>query len=347
MSLRLGPRPGVRLRGTGAASPADLPGAGPGRVLTNAAVYERLLGPDFRAELDRRGWTVDHPERRHGIRTRQWVAGESSEDLAALAARRALDDAALAPAELDVLLVATSTPGRITRSAASAVGGALGLGCPCLDVRAGGSGGLYAWLDALGWLALGARTALVVAAETPSRYLDPADLATAVVYGDAAGALVLERGDPGSGPPPGLLGAVLGNALLPGRPFTVPGPLPPEVGPSYTFQRPDAPYAEGLAREWRATCRRLREAFPAPCEAVGSFVPYAVTRGQVEAAAGAFGAGDGRTVDELEERGCTGSAGPLAALHAARSRGRATAGETLALVSVAGGVAWVGMLWRM
>lgn len=132
---------------------------------------------------------------RTGIRQRHVAAdGETTSDMALQAARRALEAAGVAPQELDLIVVGTTTPDLIFPSAACLLQHKLGAeGCPAFDVNAACSGFIYALATADKFIRAGAaRTALVVGAETLTRMLDWNDRATCVLFGDGAGAVVLK-----------------------------------------------------------------------------------------------------------------------------------------------------------
>ena len=352
MTLRLGARSGMVVAGTGSAFPSDL---GVGEVLTNEDVYGAMLGPDALTELADHGWEFAHPRDVWGVERREWIGGASRlpgeadvSDLAARAVEVAVADAGLRVQDVDVLFAATSTPARISSALAAAVGKRLGITAPCLDMRAGGAGGLAAWLTAGRFLSDECPVAVVVAAETPSLFINPDDLAAALLYGDGAGALVL-RNDPASGS--GLLGAVLGHLSPPGQAFTIPGTLPPntrelEAG-RYQWQKPDDAYRAALADAWTSLCTDLREAFPGAVAAADYLVPYAVTAPQVRAAAAALGLDPAKTFERLARHGVLGCAGPLVGLDLLRREGGAVSGDVAALVAVAGGVSLAGMVWRL
>jgi 3-oxoacyl-[acyl-carrier-protein] synthase-3 len=319
--------------------------------LSNGDVFKRLLGVDHAARLAERGWDEEHPRVAWGVEHRRWCApgtSGASEELAERAARGAMEDAGVSAGSVDLFVTATSTPGRVTSSMASAVAKRLGLEAACVDLRAGGTGGLQAWITAASLLACGAQRALVVAAETPSRYLDPEDLSSALLYGDGAGALLIERVE---GESCGLVGALVGARGAQGRPFTVPGELPPraadvEAG-AFRFQVPDADYLRELADAWRATCTDLRASFPEELAQARHFLPYAVTRAQLEQAAEVAGKDAAHAGASLAAHGCTGAAGPLIALHELRAAGELAAGDILASSAVAGGLSCCSLLWRV
>ena len=160
----------------------------------------RLSNADLAAELAAQGvetsddWIVE----RTGIRARHFVGpGVGSSDLAAQAARQALAAAGRQAQEVDLIIVATSTPDMVFPSTATMVQHKLGIaGCPAFDVQAVCSGFVYALTVADAMIRAGSvRTALVIGAEVFSRILDFKDRTTCVLFGDGAGAVVLEAAD--------------------------------------------------------------------------------------------------------------------------------------------------------
>lgn len=342
---------GVEIAGSASAFPAEIEA---GRELTNEEAYRELLGETWRAELERRGFTSEHPETAWGVRRRQWLgtpgrpetAQADAADLALHATRKALADARLDPGAVELLVVATSTPPRISSTLAGRVGRELGIEAPCLDLRAGGAGGLCAWITALAYLNAGCANAVVVAAEALSPVLDPGDLATALLFGDGAAALVLSRCDDERR---GLVWARSGNADVPGRAFTVPGPLPPtrDLGfGGYVFQAPDASYSSGLTKLRASIAAELARAAAERGLALDVAVPYAATEPQARAQAEALGVPFERVASTLAEHGCLGAAAPLAAIDELRRASRAPAGTIVAATAAGGGVAWGSLLWR-
>ncbi|HEY1392235.1 MAG TPA: beta-ketoacyl-ACP synthase III [Methylibium sp.] len=164
---------------------------------------KRVTNEELAAELAQRGietsdqWIVE----RTGIRARHFAAPDvTSSDLAAAAARQALEAAGRKAEEIDLILVATSTPDMIFPSAACLVQQKLGIqGCPAFDVQAVCAGFVYALTVADSMIRTGAASkALVIGAEVFSRILDFNDRTTCVLFGDGAGAVVLEAsGQPG------------------------------------------------------------------------------------------------------------------------------------------------------
>lgn len=166
------------ITGSGSALPAN--------CVTNADLAERVDTSDE--------WIVE----RTGIRQRYIAAeGETTSTLATQAARRALEDAGVDAAEIGLIVLATATPDHTFPAAATQVQNALGCnGCVAFDVQAVCSGFLYALGTAESLLRTGmAKKALVIGAETFSRILDWEDRTTCVLFGDGAGAVVLEARD--------------------------------------------------------------------------------------------------------------------------------------------------------
>ena len=160
----------------------------------------RVTNDDMAAELAQRGletsdeWIVA----RTGIRARHFAAPDTvASDLAVPAAQAAMQAAGVGPDEIDLIIVATSTPDMVFPSTAAIVQHKLGIhGCPVFDVQAVCSGFVYALSVADAMIRAGnARTALVIGAEVFSRILDFNDRTTCVLFGDGAGAVVLQASE--------------------------------------------------------------------------------------------------------------------------------------------------------
>ena len=169
----------------------------------------RLSNAELAVELAKQGvetsdeWIVE----RTGIRARHFAEGDvASSDLALQASRSALRAAGVKAAQIDLIIVATSTPDMVFPSTACLLQQKLHIhGCAAFDVQAVCSGFVYALTVADAMIRSGAASkALVVGAETFSRILDFKDRTTCVLFGDGAGAVVLEASDV-----PGILSSEL------------------------------------------------------------------------------------------------------------------------------------------
>ena len=184
--------PYARITGTGSYLPE--------RRLSNQDLVDHLAARGIETSDD---WIVE----RTGIRARHFAAdGEFASDMAAHACRRAMQAAGVEPADIDLIIVATSTPDMVFPSTAAILQHKLGIsGCPVFDVQAVCSGFVYALTVANALIQNGsARKALVVGAEVFSRILDFNDRTTCVLFGDGAGAVVLEASES-----PGILASDL------------------------------------------------------------------------------------------------------------------------------------------
>ena len=196
----------------------------------------RLSNEDLAAELAAKGvetssqWIIE----RTGIHARHFAAPDiHCSDLALEASKNALAAAGLQPGDIDLIIIATSTPDMVFPSSACILQNKLGIaGCPAFDMQAVCSGFVYALTVADAMIKTGAATkALVVGSEVFSRILDFSDRTTCVLFGDGAGAVVLEASsEPGilasdlhaDGKHVGILcvpgnvsgGKVIGDALL-------------------------------------------------------------------------------------------------------------------------------------
>ena len=170
--------PNTRISGTGSFLPE--------KVLTNDDLAKTLDTSDE--------WIRD----RTGIRRRHVVAdGETTSSIGLVAARNAIDAAEIDTSEIDLIIVATTTPDKVFPSTACIIQRKLGLsGCAAFDVQAVCSGFIYALDIADRYIRTGgASTVLVVGAETMSRIVDWSDRTTAVLFGDGAGAVVLQASE--------------------------------------------------------------------------------------------------------------------------------------------------------
>jgi len=172
----------------------------PPRRVTNADLAAELAGRGIETSDD---WIVE----RTGIRSRHFAAPDvTASDLGAHAARAALESSGVQASQIDLIIVATSTPDMVFPSAACILQNKLGIaGCAAFDLQAVCSGFVYALTVADSMIRSGAASrALVIGAEVFSRILDFSDRTTCVLFGDGAGAVVLEASET-----PGILASDL------------------------------------------------------------------------------------------------------------------------------------------
>lgn len=325
----------IRITGTGAYLPET--------VLTNAELTARTGLSDE--------WILA----RSGIRERR-VAGkeEAASDLGLAAARQALAEAGAPPEDLDLLVVATTTPDTLCPSTASWIQAQLGAfrALP-FDVSASSAGFLVALSVARQYLRAGAaRRALVVAAEVITRYVDWGDRANCFLWGDGAAAAVLEAGP---GPGPTLLGLTLRAdgrqadlLLLPGGGSRV-APITArtvEIG-AHAIRMRGVPLYRSAVRRQVETCREVLGEAGVPLEAVRLLVPHQANLRIIEAVAARLEVPMERVVVTIHYTGnCSGASLPLA-LDAALRQGSLRAGDVVLLAAFGGGLIWGAGLLRV
>ncbi|WP_374518881.1 beta-ketoacyl-ACP synthase III [Hydrogenophaga sp.] len=305
----------------------------------------RLTNADMAARLAERGietsdeWIVE----RTGIHARHFVAdGVFASDLGAEAARQAMQAAGVAPADIDLIIVATSTPDMVFPSTAAIVQHKLGIaGCPVFDVQAVCSGFVYALTVADAMIRTGsANKALVIGAEVFSRLLDFNDRTTCVLFGDGAGAVVLEASDT-----PGILatdlhadGKHVGILCVPGHVSggTVLGDPLLKMDGQAVFK-----LAVGVLED--AARAVLTKAGKQESD-VDWLIPHQANIRIMQSTARKLKLPMDKVVVTVNEHGNTSAASiPLALDHAVRA-GQVKKGDTLLLEGVGGGFTWGAVL---
>jgi 3-oxoacyl-[acyl-carrier-protein] synthase-3 len=301
-------------------------------------------------ELARRVDTSDEWIRtRTGIRRRHIAAeGERTSDLGARAADAALAAAGIGADSLDALLVATATPDQTFPSTATRIQSAIGMTNGfAFDLQAVCAGFIYALATANGLILSGqADRVMLIGAETFSRILDWSDRSTCVLFGDGAGALILERGEgTGSVEDRGLLATCLHSDGAHNEILYVSG------GPSTTGQ------AGHLRMEGRevfrhavvklaAVAEEAMEKVGVTGEDVDWMVPHQANLRIIESTAKKSGIPMERVVVTVEDHGNTSAASIPLALSAAVADGRIRPGHLLLMEGIGGGLAWGSALLR-
>ncbi|HEY2327873.1 MAG TPA: beta-ketoacyl-ACP synthase III [Gaiellaceae bacterium] len=299
----------------------------PDRIVTNDELSKLVDTNDE--------WIVE----RTGIRERRIAADdEALTDLALPAARRALEMAGVKPADIDLVVVATVTPDMMFPSASALIADALGMpDAAAYDLSAGCTGFVYAVVQAHAMLAAGlAKRALVVGGDVLSRILDWHDRSTVVLFGDGAGAVVLERVEEG-----GFLGFELGADGGGGESLWLPG------SGSRKFEDPDA-YVKMNGREVFKFATRVMvssaQAILDECgktvEDIDLYVPHQANVRIIDHAARKLGIPEEKTVVNVDRYGNTSSGSIPLALADAAEDGRLKPGTLVLLTGMGAGLTW-------
>jgi 3-oxoacyl-[acyl-carrier-protein] synthase-3 len=274
-------------------------------------------------------------ESRIGIVQRHWAVQESSTDLAIGAARSALTQARLEVQDIDLILVATSTPDFTMPSTACLVQGRLGAErALAFDVVNACAGFVYALDAATRYLQNGElRNALIIGVDRGSRLVDPHDRGTSVFFGDGAGAAVITSRGRGR-----VLAAKL-HSRGTSEPLSVP------VGGTMTM---DGKAIWNFATEVvpscvRALCHDARVAI----DEIKLLVPHQANRNLLTAAADNLGLPRNRVAVNIDRYGNTLAGSIPIALDEALADGRAQSGDKIVLVGFGAGLAWGGLLLQL
>lgn len=304
----------------------------PGQPVTNDELAAR--GIDTSDE-----WIVS----RTGIRSRHLAAPEvTSSQLAVEAARRAMEMADVQPEALDLIIVATSTPDFIFPSTACLVQGKLGnKGATAFDVQAVCAGFTYALSIAEKFIRSGShKKALVIGAEVFSRILDWKDRATCVLFGDGAGAVVLEASEK-----PGILATALHADGSQNHILNVPGQICGGQVVGDPFLRMDGQAV------FKFAVRVLADVAEEVCAAaniasgdVDWLIPHQANIRIIEATGKKLGLDRDRVIVTVDRHGNTSAASVPLALDEAVRDGRIRRGQKVILEGVGGGFTWGAIL---
>ena len=304
--------PGLRVTGWGVGLPD--------RVVTNEELSLTLETSD--------DWIAE----RTGIRERR--VGGSASTLGLAAARAALDRAGVAPVAIDAILLATTTPDRLIPATAPLIQEALGAQCPAVDLNAACSGFMYGLWIARGLLATGSKRILLIGAEHLSRWVDWDDRAMAVLFGDGAGAVVLEatddRGD--------LLGFDVGSD----------GSLMHLISCEHggTIQMDGKEVFRRAVRIMVDSAQRALKDASLSIEDVALVVPHQANQRIIQAACDRLGVDIDRAVSVIDRYGNTSSASIPLALVDVLDEGRIKPGDVLLLTGFGAGMTWASAVLR-
>jgi 3-oxoacyl-[acyl-carrier-protein] synthase-3 len=309
----------------------------PSKILTNADLARLVDTSD--------AWIVE----RTGIKERRIAApGEATSDLALAAAKAALADAGMEAGRIELIILATATPDQTFPATAATVQAELGIiGAPAFDLQAVCSGFIYGLATADSMIKTGqASSALVIGAEVFSRILDWTDRSTCVLFGDGAGAFVLEAGE-GSG-------TVADQGILASRLHSdgrYRDKLYVDGGPSTTGT------TGVLKMEGRDVFRHaviniasvIDETLAdqnIKAEDIDWFVPHQANRRILEGTARKLGLREESIVITLDKHGNTSAASVPLAFDAAIKDGRIKRGDLVLMEAMGGGFTWGATLAR-
>ncbi len=310
----------------------------PERVVTNAELSERVDTTD--------AWIRE----RTGISERRQVAeGQATSDLAFEAARGALEKAGRTAADLDLIIVATTTPDLTFPSVAAIV--QRKLGCPILvafDVQAVCSGFVYALSVADGFVARGlSKCALVIGAESMTKLMDYDDRGTCVLFGDGAGAVILEpvEGE-GATTDRGLLGFALrcdgtkqDLLYVDGGPSTTGTVGRLRMAGQQVFRHAVVNITEGV----EAAARIAGVAVPD----VDWFIPHQANMRILQGVAHRLGVAEEKVICTVDRHANTSAASIPLAMAEAIADGRIQPGQLLLLEAMGGGLTWGACVLRL
>lgn len=322
---------GSRVIGTGSALPR--------RIVTNAELAERVETSDE--------WIIE----RTGIRQRH-IAGpdETTATLATAAARAALADAGIKASDIDLIVLATATPDNTFPATATKVQAALGCtGGIAFDVAAVCSGFLYALATADSLLKTGmAKRALVIGAETFSRILDWEDRTTCVLFGDGAGAVVLET-QTGAAPGKDVPGIIATRLHADGSYHDM---LYVDGGPSTTqtvghVRMKGREVFRHAVVNLANVLKEVLEDTGVSVEDIDWVVPHQANIRILDATAKKLGLEPEKVIVTVHTHANTSAASVPLALDTARKDGRIKPGDLVMLEAMGGGFTWGASLIRM
>ncbi len=310
----------------------------PERIVTNDELSKTVDTSD--------AWIIE----RTGIRQRRAaVEGEATSDLATRAAERALAHAGRTPADVDLIIVGTTTPDLTFPATATMV--QRKLGCPigiAFDVQAVCSGFVYALATADNFVVRGqAKCALVIGAETMTRLMDWTDRGTCVLFGDGAGAVVLE---PGEGQGTTADRGILGVALR--ADGTKQDLLYVDGGPSTTGtvgklrMQGNQVFRHAVVNISEAVVAAAKNA-GVPLAEVDWFIPHQANQRILEGVARRLGIDEKRVISTVAEHANTSAASIPLAMAQGVADGRIKRGDMILVEAMGGGLTWGAAVFRL
>ncbi|HKD21306.1 MAG TPA: beta-ketoacyl-ACP synthase III [Rhizomicrobium sp.] len=309
----------------------------PETILTNTELAKRVDTSDE--------WIVE----RTGIRERRIAKpGETTSDLAVKAAEAALEDAGLGPEKIDLVIVATTTPDETFPSVATRVQARIGMTHGAgFDVQAVCSGFVFAIATADNFIKTGAaKTVLVIGAETMSRLLDWTDRTTCVLFGDGAGAVVLQAGEgEGTSADRGVLNTELySDGRLHDLLYVDGGPSTTQTTGYLRMQGRDV-FKHAVTNTCAAIETSARNAGVSVSD-IKWIVPHQANQRILDTTARKLQVPLERVVSTIAQHGNTSAASVPLALAVAVGDGRVKRGDLVLLEAMGGGFTWGAALLR-
>ena len=326
--------------------------------MTSTRIYSRIAGtgsylPDKVLTNDDLSKIVDTNDEwiaaRTGIRERHIAAeGQTTSDLAFHAANRAMEAAGVAASEIDLIIVGTTTPDIIFPSTACLLQARLGAnGCGAFDVNAACSGFIYALSVAEKFIASGSvKTALVIGSETFSRILDWTDRGTCVLFGDGAGALILEAQEgAGSSNDRGILSADLNSDGQYRELLYVDGGVSTTGTAGQLRMQGNLVFRHAVEKLAKTAHIALDKA-GLTADQVDWLVPHQANARIITATAQKMGLPMDKVVLTVADHGNTSAASIPLALSVADGEGRFAPGDVIVTEAIGGGLSWGSVVLR-
>jgi 3-oxoacyl-[acyl-carrier-protein] synthase-3 len=322
---------GVKIAAVGHYAPAE--------ILTNEDL-EKVLDTSDEWITTRTGM-----KRRHVA-----SAQDATSDLAIVAARKALAKTSLSPADIDCYIVATVTPDFVFPATACVVASKLGASDkPAFDIEIACSGFIYGLTVASGLVRSGVyKRIMLIGAETLTKIVDRNDRATAVLFGDGAGAVILEASETDSflsselgsdGSRPELLRVTAGGSR---HPLT---PAAWEAGEQYIHMEGREVFKFAVTKMIDATDVALRKAHLQKAD-LDWLIPHQANKRIIDAAARYLDMPEEKVIINIEEYGNTSAASIPIALSEAVESGKIKSGDIVVFVGFGGGLSWGAVTWR-
>lgn len=290
---------------------------------------------------------------RSGIRERHIAEnGDAASDLGARAAGKALKAAGVSPEDLDLIIVASLSHDAPFPATASYVSGLIGAGkAAAFDLSAACTGFVYALAAGSSFISSGqAERVLVVGAEVVSKMIDWTDRSTAVLFGDGAGAVLLEAAAAGE---EGIIGFDLGNdpsgadqLRLPAGGSRLPASEETVAGKQHYLKMNGREVFKFATRIIESSARQVLAANDLDVEDIDLFVPHQANFRIIEAAARKLGISPARTFSNLARYGNTSCASIPLCLEEAVLEGRLGSGDLVLMIGFGAGLSWGSCLVR-